>query len=265
MTQISFFNTWFTIPQQWNELTKKQLLGIMHVFNQGHPLDVTMVKLLMILTGMKKWQRALVSPHDVNEYLYLTEFLIRENHLTKNLLPKYAGMYGPADNFNNLVMDEFVFSEQFYLDWKADETKIENLNKLVAVLYRPGKNFYKGWLYNHLKNPSGDHRKPFNENLCMYNSTHSVKLWPHDVKVAIAEWYGACREQMTKDFPAVFSSGGDLAKYGLLSMMRNVAAGRVHGNFRDVETQFVKMIMIELDEMISEAEAIKKSQNGYHG
>lgn len=254
MTTIEIKGRTFQVPTTWNELSFKQLVKVVEIVYGDYP--VTMGKLLLFKTiaGFTDLQWAFVTPDEVDDLLYLVDFIGSDTKLTRQLVPRQGRFTGPADSFNNLVMHEFVFTEDHFFRFKDGES-IEHLNNLVAVLFRPVK---KG--YDTTKNLDGDARIPFNENLCLYNAKRKIAKWDINIKLAILTWYEACRIQMVEDFPEVFKDDGtgDPAKYGLLSMMRNVAAGGVHGNFSAVEGMYVKMALIELDEMLTESRQIEK-------
>ena len=81
-----------------------------------------------------------------------------------------------------------------------------------------------------------------------------------NVKLAIFHWYQACRQKMISENPDVFTGGsGEVAKYGLLSVMRTIAESGIHGDFDKVQKMYVKMWMMELNEKIDEAKKIEKS------
>jgi hypothetical protein len=245
---------YYSVAAKWNELTAKQLVKIISVFEKPGEVTEARIKLLQIITGISMWRWLFISADELNDALYLTDFLIGENSLTANHLLKYKGFAGPADDFENLLMSEFAYTEDYFLRWKADEVNVELLNQLVAVLYRKAK---RG--YNKAINKDGDARVEFNEYVCKYHAKRSVAKWPLNVKLAIAHWYDGCRTKLVNDYAEVFSGGeGDPAKYGLVSIMRNVAEKGVHGNFKDVEKLHVRMVMLELDEMMNEA---KKTAN----
>ena len=232
----------------------------MKVLYGGEPANVALLKLLRILTGMS-WYRFFCCPLDQKaEFLHLSEFLLAGNTLTKNLLPEFDNFFGPADDFNNITGEEFVFSEHHYFkafSFPEDGPRLiheEGLNQLVAVLYRPKKQKYD--IY---RNPDGDPRQPFNQHLCAYNTRHIISRWPAEVKMAVFQWYECCRQQMIEENPDIFSGGsGEEARYGLISVMRVIAEGGIHGTFDQVQKMFVKMWMVELNEKYLEAKRAMK-------
>jgi hypothetical protein len=256
MQDIKIHKHFYLVPTEWNELTGPQLVKIIRVlYNPDLDPITCLLHLLKTITNMTWWRFYLCPASHLHENMDVVDFLVTTNTLTKNVLPCIGGFYGPGDNFNNLLMDEFVFAEDHFLRYKEDDTNTQALNDLVATLYRKPKPGY-----DHKRNPDGDPRQSFNENVCAYHSKHTIPHWPVEKKIAIALWYEASRNQMIKDFSRVFSNtGGDQAKWGLVSVMRNVASGGVYGDFKSVEKTFVKMIMVELDEMITDAERIEKA------
>ena len=71
---------------------------------------------------------------------------------------------------------------------------------------------------------------------------------------------------MIKDFPEIFNGGGgEPARWGLISMMRNVAQRGVHGHFDAVEQNPVRMIKMALDDMVPEHKAMHQQKPKTHG
>lgn len=253
MKVIEIHNKFFSIPTQWNELTAMQLRKIVQILLGSDLLIPGQVKLFKILTGCSWWNLWRIGPWEYDDKLYLTEFLLKENSLTKNLIPQYRGLFGPADEFNNMIVSEFIFAEQFYALHKNNEPTA--LDSLIATLYRPAKRFY-----NRKLNKDGDIRKEFNDNVLPFY-TGKVSKWPMDVKLSILHWYEGCRLKVISDNPSVFgASSGESALYGLFSVMRGVAEKGVHGDLSKVEKMYVKVFLLELNELVAEAARIEKSQ-----
>ncbi len=253
MTTIKVNKKYYTIPNDWNELSQKQLLEVMEVlFLKQYNEEQIVLKLLKVLLNFSYWQFFRCKPEELEEYIYLTNFLIKENTLIKCLMPFYThdkvSYFGPSDEMSNLVMEEFYFTEDYYMQWQEDRSVTSLLNNLVAVLYRQAKDNY-----DFEKNADGDPRIAFNENICAHYALKSVVAWPMNVKLAIATWYAGYRQHLIQLYPEVFSqSGGDPTRFGLLSVIRNIAMKGVHGNFESVEKKYVNLIMMELTEIIEE-------------
>jgi len=244
------------VPETWNELTGKQLVQVMKVLYTDDNADTALLSMLRIITGMSWWRWCRVPVWEKMDCLYLAFFLISSNTLTKNVLPEYRGFYGPADDFNNIKGDEFVFSEEYYFKSFTQQEEggdrvfnTEYLDELVAVLYREKKQGY-----DVKRNPDGDVRILFNQNICSYNAKMIISQWPMEAKMAVFTWYEVCRKEMIEQNPEIFGGGsGEPARYGLISVMRVIAEGGIHGTFEDVQRMEVKMWMVELNEKAEEA------------
>jgi hypothetical protein len=275
VTIIEINNKYYTIPTTWNELSQRQLLQVMDcLFIKQYPEDKGRLKLLKILCAMNWWQffRAPVTSGKkrkglfgkkievtgMDEYLYLADFLLKEEaDITKQLFPVYDELYGPAENFSNLVMDEFVFSEQYFMQWSEDKNRIDALNDLIGCIYRTAKK-----KYDFLLNPDGDARKEFNDNVSKHFASTLIAAWPMKIKLAIATWYGSCRSALARNNPDVFGGGsGNPAQYGLVSVMMAVAKRGVLGDFKSVEKQYVTLVMMDLNESIAEAREMEKAHS----
>jgi hypothetical protein len=263
---IQLNRNYYSIPETWDELTERQLLQVMKIlFLRGNTPEQMALQLLKNLTGMPRWKFIRCKAEELEEYFYLLNFLVGENvAFTKNLVPVYddgrlyederTEFYGPDDRLDNLRMKEFTNTEHYFIEWcnsgRKDE---ESLNELIAILYRPQ---IPG--YNHQKNELGDHREPYVQNVCGYYAKHFVSSWPPSVKLAISTWYDGCRRHIIANNPDVFEGGGgDPARYGLVSVMLNVAESHVFGDFSHVEDQYVSIVMMQLNELVEKARKLE--------
>lgn len=260
MTIITPYKRSYQCCTEWNDLTGKQLLQVMQTLESKRYDDLKRIlKLFKIIAGLSWWQFFRLGER-IEEFIYLVAFLFNSNTLTKQVLPRYycnvSGhlFYGAADELNNLVMAEFVLSEDYYMRWVEAKEKTELLNELVAVLYRHPKQGY-----DFEKNADDDARIPFNQNICSYYAKHVISYWPMHVKIAIAHWYSACRQKLVDDNPDVFGGTGEPPKYGLLQVMYNVAEEAAFGNFSQVENQYMHLVMVSLNIAVQKAKAIEKN------
>lgn len=251
MIIVELNKKWYNIPTTWNELTGKQLVKLLSIFNGSHTLLVAQVQLFKILTGIRWFKLWWLGPLEIEDKLYLVDWVLQHNTLTKNLLPVLRGYHGPADNLSNLQVCEFIFTEQYYQQFK-EEGNQQHLNMLLAILYRPAKPGY-----NKHRNEDGDIREVYNDNITPLYA-RKVARWPSMVKEAILFWYEGCRTNLVNNNPDVFGgTGGEVAKYGLWSVMRGVAEKAIHGNINQVEKMYVHVFMMELNELVAEADRIK--------
>lgn len=280
MNIIEINKKYYLVPATWNELSQKQLLEVMDtLFMRQYTGDQVVLKLLKILCNMSYWEffnspivscikrKGLFGKKQevtgIEEYFYLTTFLLSDRtNLTKQLLPVYNNLYGPDDEFNNLLMGELVISDALFMRWSEDKENTELLDEFCALLYRPlrksGKFLTK---YDKNKNPDGDVREDFNQNLCAWRAKHIIKDWPIKVKLAIVYWYDACRWQLVDDNDEVFGgdNSGDVSKYGLVAVMLSVAETGALGDFSKVEKHYVKTVLMQINESVRKAKAQEKA------
>lgn len=265
MTRISINKKFYDVPTAWNELSQKQLLQVMDcLFTRQYTGEQCLLSLLKILCNMSWWDffRAPVSARKMGddisgmeEYLYLNRFLLDSNTLTKQLIPDYRGLYGPASDFDNLRMCELAICDNVFLQWSEEKDSQDQLNYLIALLYRPAKEGY-----DFVLNPDGDPRQPFNSNISRHYADALVKKWPLNVKLAIANWYAGCRLDLVEVNEDVFSEGsGEPSKYGLAGLMLDVAESKTLGDFRQVEDEYVHTVMMHLNEAIRKAKEQEKA------
>lgn len=242
MTIIEINKRLWPFPESWNELTPRQALQVMKVICGGYTTGQMYLQFIRILSGCG-WFNFLRERMDKKaEYFYLCEFLISESSLTKNLLPVYRGLHGPADNFDNLRMNEYAFAQN-YFEAVRDAQELGALDKLVATLYRPEGG-----------EVDMDVRRPFKEGEMLQRAAW-VKQWPQYVKELVFVWYEGCLAQLVKDNSDLFNgASGQPALHGIVSVMRNVAKEGTYGDFEKVERLHIKMLMIELRESKAEAE-----------
>ena len=253
MISISLNNRSYAHPTTWDELTGAQLVAILDTLRKDWPADRQRLQLLKILTGMSAWRFWTTDVMQMDEFFYLQQFLEEQNALTKNLIPSYEGYYGPADNFGNLVVSEYIFTESHYTLYREHDS-LTDLNCLIAVMYRPGKRSYDFRL-----NPEGDTRVPFNDNLVGYHAQY-IQKWPMSIKLAILHWYEGCRNNLINQYPDIFGGGaGQPAKRGILSIAVSMAETGTFGSFEKVEKLLLHTFMIGISEQIDKAKQLPKT------
>lgn len=252
------FRKWsYDIPESWNEMDGKRMLQVMKAFTSEMGDEKGILTLFRALADIPWYQFYLMrEPSLMDTAIECTEFLFGENTLTRNHLPYYGGLYGPADGLCNMKMAEFCFSEHRYVQYKQNPTE-ENLNMFIAVIYREGRNMF----YDYVRNPDGDVRQKFNDSITPHLALR-ISKWPHHVKRAIVFFYEGARDAKIKANDKVFgSSNGEESLHGLWSVMRSVAKEGAFGDFDRVNEQYVDTILMDLNEVVAEAERIEMEQN----
>lgn len=199
----------FKSPDDWNSLTRKQLLYIAgrldywlwlskKQYSIGKEKFFLLMKLMSIsrfniLSRKTKLFYKLFHSSDEDSLaglLITTDFVFSgENTLTKNLLPTirkgFKTYYGPSDRLSNIGFYEFVFADSFYLKYRETKNK-KWLNLLVASLYRPKLERF--------------------DNALLEKRAELFSRISLAEKQAIYIFYIGCRISLVKKYPDAFSS-----------------------------------------------------------
>jgi hypothetical protein len=252
------FKRWkYSIPEEWNELDEKRLLNIIRICHRGMQDETGVLMLFKALANIPSWQFYLMRTPALMEVAEeCVDFILQENTLTRNVIPVWDGFAGPSDELANLRMVEFCFTESAFIEYQHTNDQ-SALDRLIAVLYRP----QKGILYNRKLNPEGDLRKKFNENLIGHYAKKVAK-WPWEVKVAIMQYYKACRQKKIDDNDRIFnSSDGEESINGMWSVLQSVASDGPFGDIDKTAEQYVDSILMHLNEVVVKADRIEMEQN----
>jgi len=135
MTIVQIGKKLYPFPGQWNDLSSEQLLQVMKILTYEGDIKVSVAnpKFFKILSNCS-WIRMLLNGLDVQENIHLVEWVYDEQPeklFTKNLIPYYNDLYGPADELANCCAVEFFWAQHFFDAWAAGKGE-ENLNKMVA-------------------------------------------------------------------------------------------------------------------------------------
>lgn len=217
----------FTIPTNWNQLSQWQLRKIASIIFSDITKEKTsflMVSYLFISKPTLKnilkycWLLMQVPFSELKEY---ASFLYSETDLTK--FPKQIKtLYGPADRLANLTIDEFTYADLFYHNWSTQRTT-QNLNRLVAVLYRPKRKE---------KYISLDVRKPFKKEELSQHAGIVEKL-PNNVKLTIAMAFQGSREKIIARYKYVFKKGSGKGSYTPFTKIINAMSRSENQPFGD--------------------------------
>lgn len=249
----------FRIPENYNELSREQLMKLSMLFLTEIPVDVAQMEALRILLKKSRIKFFLM-PLDVKAgMLEHIEWVLRRNGLTRQFLPTYRPIwapwekfYGPAGDWDNLTMAEWNACEVFY-EWMVNGKDNRAIDMLIAVLYRLPKSGY-----NTIRDTDGDIRQPYNQHEVPYWAK-KVGKWPMAVKMAILTWYDGCREYMVNTYDVFETGTGDQEKKapGMFELIRGLCGTR-YGSFEEVEKMNVHKALREMELMKQEAEKINR-------
>jgi len=271
-----------TIPQDWNDLTKRNIKFISKLWfdwtsnieeykqlehanktKEAKALNFKILKqctkLFMNLTNVDRWWRWRLqylfwkqTDTQLNQCIKDLLFIREDINLTKNNFPYLCLLtqkwYAPINGFSDFKAAEYAFADSCFLRyWETKE--ISHLNNLISILYRKKEKN---------NNPSSlDYTGSFREKFNRYNiEARSKKLWCISLatKTAILLWYLGSRKAYQKKFPLIFTNSvkNKANKYGWISVFRELA-GKDVVKIPLIEKQDLTLLLSSLDMDISES------------
>lgn len=224
--EIEGFSTDIQVKDSWNELSAEECFAAAYILFDDITTYERAVKLLLLLGGPKNFE--LISSLDeeaIHSLIQLTNFFIDTPGPSNNPLKYYKqrhlgfnSFYGPADNLSNVVFSEWILADTYFSRFASNQDENE-LNKLVAVLYRPfDKNRSKS---------AGDDREKFNENE-VSNRLSQVEKWPKEQRLAVFLFFSGCKALLAQRFPNVFTKrdGQTPDRFGWMSLYDELLGGK---------------------------------------
>lgn len=256
MIDVVYRGRTYEVAEKWDELTGDTFRQIVSVLLKGLPGRETEILLLAAL--MRVPVKFLLKMPAVNlaGIIHLVRWIDTEVNITGQLYPyiKAPGkLYGPSGGFDNVIAHEFHYLEYYYLSWKHSGNDMD-LYRFISVMYRPAKK-----KYDIIKNPDGDVRESFNQNLTDFYAARIRKL-PREMCLAIVFQYESWRRVMEQEYKVVFSKKpGDInLDAGWFGVFRGVASEGKYGPLDKVEQLNIHTLMLELKFLDAEEKALKK-------
>lgn len=213
------------VPDNWNRLTRKQLLTIVNLFK--FDLDITAYRVIAFnalanvkLTGKSRendpnglntyqvknqYGKFWITASLYHELLKTVDFISKPPTLTNQLFPTIrvlgTRLYGPEEACYNITYNELIYAQLAYTNF-TNTKEVKHLNELVAVLYRPRKKKLNK------RDPkwNGDKREPFSAFLYQ-NRSWWMRFIPWKVKYAIYVFYSGSLAHMEAEHPLCFKAG----------------------------------------------------------
>ncbi|MGI4866114.1 MAG: hypothetical protein ACRYFZ_19475 [Janthinobacterium lividum] len=206
MNKVKIGHVYRETPGTWSELTRRQLLHLVPLLFKPASSEVEVhVLLLHQLLGLPYVLWRGLSHFQIADLLRLVRWLTAPSRLTKQLLPVlgpwYARLAGPGDWLGGVQVWEFANAETQLRKWVASQAEAD-LNRLVAVLYRPRRWFW--WLLKFSPSYTGDARQVFNEKSVARRAQRVARL-PLAHRQAVLLYYLGCRAQLEQAYPHLFS------------------------------------------------------------
>lgn len=242
-----------SIPEAWNELSRKQLLYIAEYWEAWKLLaqnNQSLIKAKALLfvelmcgnTLSNKKKRVELLAQLQNEELYqlteLTNFIFSANTLTNCPVPViktlFTKLFPPNKGLGNITAFEFAFADACFMNY-INNGEMHHLDLLIATLYRPMR-----W----------NRRREIFDNDKIEKYLSAVQKLSYAEKQLILLWYQGCRIEIIKDNRILFSkeNQSDAKNKGWIPVILAMS-GDKFGTFESTGHTDLHLIFMELKEM----------------
>ncbi|MEI6901085.1 MAG: hypothetical protein WCL00_14510 [Bacteroidota bacterium] len=190
---------------------------------------------------------------------------------TKNFIPKILNkFYGPADALQDITFAEYRIAHSYYAAY-LDSHSENDLNHLIAVLYRPAKSLL--WLRRLLPSYDGQSRVPFTAKsnpLFLESRVKAIAMLPLPIRYGIFLFFSGCEEFLAKgivnvdgkniDFSIIYEKpedDSDSPDIGLVGILYSLAETKVFGSIEETDGQNLYDIMIRLYQVVKQSKAME--------
>lgn len=255
MNRVELNGQVFNTPASYNELTRHQLLRLCRLLIIGTKKvpgklitdEDLMARVLLLLMGIKrgilkhgaKTRAFLKAPSKAHAYLMhdeaVTGWVFDRANLTAYTIAdfKHKGVkyYGPHNYLLNIPIEEMVEAMMYfsaYVQSQKKEPKADLLDKMIAVLYRPGRLFYA---FEKLTPGFILDRRVKNNPYRFEQRVERFAQLPEELKMAIFLQFEGALSDFAKSFPKSFGKKGDGADpAGFIKLLMSMS-NDIFGNY----------------------------------
>ena len=193
-------------------------------------------------------------------------------NFTRNFIPVICGIYhGPADALQDVTFCEYRHAHRYYAAYLESHDE-NDLNHLIAVLYRPAK---KGLTFRRfLPGFDGQTRVPFTSRynpLMLEARVKDISRLPLAIRYGIFLFFSGCERFLvngsvkvdgkTIEFSSIYDqrdnepSGADI---GLTGILYSLAETHVFGSIEETDNQNLYDIILRLYQLVSQSKAMEQ-------
>jgi hypothetical protein len=189
----------------------------------------------------------------------------------KQFIPVIGGKYyGPSEGLQDCSFCEYRMAYTHFKSYMNSEQE-EDLDKMIAVLYRPRKAFL--WLRKRLPGYDGHRRQSFTSKsnpVLFEKRVERISLLPMPVKYGIFLFFSGCNNNLATgeieiegnkiDLSLLYkksSSGKSDPGIGLVGLLYSLAETKVFGSIEETDSQNIYDIMARLFQVMKQFEAAK--------
>jgi len=190
---------------------------------------------------------------------------------TKNFIPVICNKYyGPQDALQDVTFCEYRIAHSHFVAY-IDSHDENELNKLIAVLYRPHKRFL--WIRRKLRSYNGMDRVSFTakSNPAIFEKrVRKISTLPISVRYGIFLYFSGSEQYLVNGKPVVdgkeidlsiiyekSENAGDSPDIGLIGILYSLAETKVFGSIEETDGQNLYDVMIRLYQVVKQAKALE--------
>lgn len=299
--EIPYINKVVEIPSDIHEMNENQFIDFVGLVLQYSSGTITLkqfkISLIISLLDIRLNLRyALMSPEQREELLAevyrlaeLSESFFEQVEqkgetiktfkltFTRNFIPVVCGIYhGPADALQDVTFCEYRHAHRYYAAYLKSHSE-DDLNHMIAVLYRPLKRF----LFFKRLSPSfnGQYRVPFTSEhnpILLAKRAREIGNLPFALRYGIFLFFSGCERFLvngqvtvdgkTIDLSVIYSQGDsspDYADIGLTGILFSLAETRVFGSIGQTDDQNLYDILLRLYQLVMQSKAMDQKLAAY--
>ena len=243
MHTLTTFGQTFTAPENWDEITRDQVLFLIRAMNEGQSYNTLMFRLVVEFFQLPTKKMSFLKhsrPRRYEEYCAdlltatdgLFDFLFEKTttppnsspseglgeiiiakKLTRQLLPEYNGFYGPKAGLSNVQIWEFTMAEAAFMELASSDSTQRHGGHGVAQRDMEALDRLIATIYRPARADverwresdeyNLDDRRVFNDQL-IERDMLLVKEWPQEIKDLIFIFFFSCREALQGMFPKIY-------------------------------------------------------------
>lgn len=228
----------FRVPQNWDELSQRQVLALMPLITKPQPRLMLEARIVLILLDVRWWQvfkqlYLLFLPAELKLHLHdLTSWVFEgaprfEENPFPVLKVKGKTFYGPAQYLRHVRTMEFFLALRA-LNKHRDTGNMKHLRDMAAQIYRPAKQN----INPHHPEWDGDYRQAYSQHVAEEISKQLEAL-PDAYFWALKIYFETALPVITAPYPAMFPQ-------------KSEAELKKEGKKKDNTTEIIKSILFNL-------------------
>ncbi len=189
----------------------------------------------------------------------------------RNFVPRILNYYGPGRCFENLTYCEYRLARGFFKSFAID-SKEDDLNRMIAILYRPSKPLW--FLRKYFKSCDGERRMTYGSKsnpLLLKRRIAKISRVPYHIRYAVLLYFSACEDFLKTGKPVVDGFELDLSRLytndndsdeskadvGMVGLLYSLTETGVFGSIEQTDNSNLWDIMIRLYQVVMQMQQME--------